>query len=151
PWWRRRARRQAQLFPDKHFARQLHAILIVNRDHLDLQDVADLADLFDLADILVVQFADVAQAVPPRQDLDERAKILDRRNPAFVYFADAPFLGDRFDAGTSRIGPGGIHVGDVHRAVVIDVDLGPGRFLNAFDVLATGTDQEANLLGIDLD
>src|SRR5262245_43973509 len=49
PGWWRRARRQAQLFPNQYFAGQLDAILVVNRDHLDLQDVANFANLFDLA------------------------------------------------------------------------------------------------------
>ena len=72
----------------RRLARQLDAVLVVDGDHLDLQLVADLADVFDLADVLVVQLADVAQAVAARQDLDEGAEVLDRRDPALVDLAD---------------------------------------------------------------
>ena len=42
----------------------------------------------DAADVAVGQLADVAQAVLARQDLDERAEVLDRGDPAFVDLAD---------------------------------------------------------------
>ena len=50
--------------------------------------VADLAHVVDLVDVLVVQLADVAQAVAARQDLDEGAEVLDRRDLALVDLAD---------------------------------------------------------------
>ena len=50
-----------------------------------------------------------------------------------------------------RLGAGGVHVRDVDRAVVVDVDLGAGRFLDALDRLAARADQQADLLRVDLD
>src|SRR3712207_9074154 len=60
----------APLLAQQRLARQLDAVVLVDGDHLDLQPVAHLAHVLDLADVLVVQLADVAQAVPAGQDLD---------------------------------------------------------------------------------
>src|SRR5436190_1207964 len=62
------------LLPEHRLSRQLDAVLIIDRDHLHLQDIADFADVFHLVDVLVVQLADVAQAVTAGKDLDERTK-----------------------------------------------------------------------------
>src|ERR1700681_1273586 len=96
--WRSGRRRLAGfLLAQYRLARQLDAVLIVDGDHLDLHDVADPADRVHLVHELVVQLADVAQTVPARQDLDERAEILDRRDLALVNLADANFLAQRLD------------------------------------------------------
>src|SRR5262245_7658674 len=81
------------LFAEKGLSRQLHAVLVVDGDHLDLQAVAHLADVFDLVHVLVVQLADVAEPVPAGQDLDEGAEVLDRGDPPVVHFADADLFG----------------------------------------------------------
>src|SRR5205085_11549771 len=54
------------------------------------------------------------------------------------------------DPQLGRLGPGRVRVGDEHGAVVLDVDLRPGRLLDALDVLAAGADQGADLLRVDL-
>src|SRR5437867_1296463 len=73
------------LLPQERLPRQIHAVLVVDGDHLHLQPVADLADVLDLLDVLVAQLADVTQAVAAGQDLDEGAEVLDRRHPALVH------------------------------------------------------------------
>ena len=104
-----------------------------------------------MSDVLVVQLADVAQAVPARQDLDEGAEVLDRGDPALVDLADLHLLGQRLDLGLGGLGAGGVQVRNVNGAVVLDVDLGAGRLLDALDGLAARADQQADLLRVDLD
>src|SRR5262249_40918810 len=133
-----------------HLARQLDAVVLVDGDHLHLQLVADLDHVLDPPDVLVVQLADVAQAVAARDDLDEGAEVLDRGDLALVDLADADLLGQRLDVHLGGRGPGGVVVRDVHRAVVLDVDLGAGRLLDALDGLAARADQQADLLRVDL-
>src|SRR5207247_7147141 len=77
--------------------------------------------------------------------------VLDRGDPAIVYLADAHFFGEGFDLGFGSLRAGSIHVRDVHRAVVVDVDLGARRFLNTLDGFAARTDQQAHLFRVDLD
>src|SRR5262245_2400990 len=49
-------RRVRVFFPEQHLARQLHPVLIVDRDHFDAQRVAHLAHFIDPANITVGQF-----------------------------------------------------------------------------------------------
>src|SRR5207249_3511076 len=79
--------RQSGFLAEQRFARQLHAILVVDGYHLDAEDVADLAYFIHAADKPVGQFADVAQAVAAGHDLDERAELLDRVHFALVDLA----------------------------------------------------------------
>src|SRR5260370_383939 len=138
-------------FAQQHLARQLDPVLVVDGDDLDLQPIADLAHAIDLVNELVVQLADVAQAVAAEENFDERPEILDGGDAAFIDLADLDFLGDGFDLGLGLLGAGGAGVGDVHGAVIVNIDLGAGAFLDALDVLAARADQHADLLGIDLD
>src|SRR5205085_655932 len=85
------------------------------------------------------------------QDLDESAELLDRCDLPFVDLADADLFTEGIDLGLGSSGAGGVAMRDKDRAVVLDVDLGAGRFLDALDHLAARADQEANLLWIDLD
>src|SRR5262249_55063925 len=124
------------------------AVLVVNGDHLHLHAVADLADALDLIDILVVQLADVAQAVATGKNLDEGAEVLDRGNPTFIDLADADFLGKSFNLGPGGLGAGRGGMRDVDGAIVVDINLGACGFLNSLDRLAAGTDEQADFLGI---
>ena len=96
------------------------------------------------------QFADVAQAIAARQDLDEGTKVLDARDPAVVDLADLHAGSQGIDSGQALFG--GSLIGGSHgdRAVFFDVDRAAHFFLNAANRLATGTNQQADLLGIDL-
>ena len=105
-----RALRRPVLLAQHRLARQLDAVLIVDGDDLDLHDIADLADVLDLVHVLVVQLADVAQAVAAGQDLDEGPEILDRRHPSLVDLADAHLLGQRLDLHAGRFGLVRFHV-----------------------------------------
>lgn len=59
----------------QRLAGKLHAVLVVDPDHLHGDLVADLNHLLDAADVAVVEFRDVAEPVAARSDLDERARI----------------------------------------------------------------------------
>src|SRR5262249_45948742 len=133
----------------QRLARQLHPVLIVDGYDLDLKHVSHLADTLHLVDIFVVELADMAEAVAARENLDEGAEVLDRGDAALVDLADLDLLGNCFDLGPGGLGAGGVEVGNVNRAVVVDVDLGPGDFLNALDILPPGTDEGADFLRID--
>src|SRR5262249_5395444 len=149
-----RGRRGAGLalgFAEEDPPRQLDAVVFIDGDDLDRQLVAHLAHILDLADELVVQLADVAQPFLAGQDLDEGAKVLDRGDAAFVDLADLNLLANGFDLAHGSLGALGVGMRHVHGAVVLDVDLGAGRFLDALDHLAARTDQGADLLGVDLD
>src|SRR5205807_8193056 len=98
----RRAALALGLLAQQGLARQLDAVVLVDGDHLDLDPVADLDHVLDLADVLVVQLADVAQAVAARGDLDEGPEVLDRRDLPLVDFADPDLLGQRLDLGPGR-------------------------------------------------
>src|SRR5205807_3616050 len=119
--------------------------------HLDLHAIADLAHAIDLVDVFVVEFANVAQTIATGQDLNEGAEIFDRGDSAVVDLADADFLRERFDLGPGGLGAGSDGVRDVHGTVVIDIDLGAGRFLDPLDCLAAGADQEADFFRINLE
>jgi hypothetical protein len=109
-WRRSFAAGLGLLLAHQGLARQLDAIVLVDGDHLHLHLVADLAHVVDLADILVVQFADVAQPVAARQDLDEGAEVLDRGYSSFVDLADLDLFGDGLDLEPGRLGPGRVAV-----------------------------------------
>ena len=51
----------------------------------------------------------------------------------------------------ARAMPVGVVRVDVHGAVVLDVDLAAGLGDDALDVLAAGADEQADLVGVDLD
>ena len=65
-----------------------------------------LHHVVDPADVPVVQFADVAQPVAARGDLDERPELLDRRHLAVVDLADLDLGGQRLDLPPGRLGAG---------------------------------------------
>src|SRR5438132_196708 len=73
-WWRRLAgplTRLALLLAQHGLARQLDPVLIVDGDDFHLHPIADLAHAVYALDVLVVELADVAQAVAARQDFNK--------------------------------------------------------------------------------
>ncbi len=146
----RRAVARAALFALRLLARELYAALLIDRDDLHRDLVADLDHVGNAADIALVQLADVAQAVLSLGDFDERAKILDARDAAFVDAADLHVFGDAGDQLLGPCGAFGAGAGDKHRAVVLDVDRRAGLSLQRLDRLAARSDQLADLLRVDL-
>ena len=132
-------------------ARQLHAVLVVHGDRLHQHRIADPADVRHAGNIAIGQLADVDQAVLAGKDLDEGPEFLDRGDPALVDPADLHALGHGHDLVAGRLGPRGLEAGERDDAAVLDVDLGAGLFLEPTNRLAAGADDQADLLGIDLD
>src|SRR4029078_3008452 len=119
-------------------------------DHQHLHLIADAADIADGVDVAGRELADMHQTVAAWQNLDEGAEILDARNAAVVDLADLDGGGAGFDRSQSGVGPFAIGAGDRDRAVVLDFDDASGRFLDAADILAAGTDEHADLFRIDM-
>src|SRR6185369_2490706 len=136
---------------EERLARQTHAALAVDvRDHhVDL--VAELHHVLDRVHALVGEVADVAEAVGARHDLEERAVGLHALDDALVGLADLGLGGEAADDVDRLLGLDRIARRDVHGAVVLDVDLRARLLDDALDGLAAGPDDDADLLGLDLD
>ena len=130
-------------------ARQLDTVMLVNSDHLDLHQVTHLADFVHIGNKARVKFADMTQAVPAGQDLDEGAKVLDGGDFTLVNAANLHFFGDGFHPTLGSFGPLGVGMGNVDGTVVLDLDLGARAFLDPLDVLAPRPNEQTDLLGID--
>src|SRR5947209_4266139 len=106
---------------------QLDLSTIVEAQHLDLHIVAHLDDIGDLADPLLGQLADVNEPVARSEKIHKSAEIDHFYDLAIVDNADFGFGDDAanpIDRGLRRIA---IYCGDFDRAVVVYIDLGPGR------------------------
>src|SRR4051812_46131450 len=129
---------------------------LVDADALDRDAVANLDDVLGAAHAEVGQFGDVHQAFLARHALDERTELLGAGDATGVDLANLD-LGTAAAEGVDFL-HGAVHrVGivrvdeDLARIVVGDVDLRAGRLDNAADRLAARPDEQADLLGIDLD
>ena len=89
----------------------------------------------------------------PGKSLDERAVGLDSDDLAGVDLADLDLdlVGHALDALDRVISALLVDRGDRNRAVVGNVDLGAGLFLQGADILATRADEQADLVRVDLD
>ncbi len=127
----------------------LAALVDVGDHHGQL--IAQGADILHLVHPLGIELADVHHAIQPGQDLDEGAEIGHAGDLAGI---DAPDLG-RFGEGFDALARGGfilaVDGGDEDGAVVVDIDLGVGLFLEGADHLAAGADDGADLIHRDLD
>ena len=123
--------------------------MLVDCDHLDLHQVANFAHIANAADIAGIEFADVAQAIAPGQDFDKCAEVLDGGDLALINAADLHLFGDGFNPALGCLCTCCIGVRDVDGAIVLDLDLGAGAFLDALDILAAWPDEQTDLLGID--
>ena len=92
-----------------------------------------------------------SEAVGVGQDLDERAEVGDALDRALVDRADLGLGGEALDDVERLLHGVGIARRDVDRAVVLDVDGDAGLIDDALDGLAAGADDEADLVGLDLD
>src|SRR3972149_371540 len=132
-------------------AREVDAPLAIDLGDDDHDLVADGHDVLDARHVVVGEFADAHEALLARQDLDESAAAHDPGHLAQVERTDLDLARQALDpldrlarvlAGDGR---------DLDRAVVLDVDLGAGLFLDLADHRAALADNLADLLGVDLD
>jgi len=91
----------------------------------------------------------VHHAVDTGQNLDECAEVSNPHALAGVDLTNFCGFGHCQDAIAGFFEPDTIHGGNVNRAVVVDVDLGVGLFLEGANVLATGADDCADLVDRD--
>src|SRR5690349_11521471 len=160
---RRRLRRQKDLFGaaadrllgqvagHRGFARQVDSALAVDLGHDDHDLVADGYDVLDGRDVVVGELADADEAFLARQDLDEGAEAHDPGDLTHVQRADLDLAGEAVDPvdGLARVLAADGR--DLDAAIVLDIDLGLGLFLDLADHRATLADDLADLLGVDLD
>ena len=83
-------------------------------------------------------------------DFDEDTKVFDRGNGSAVDPTDLDVFGQCLDPCQGGLGCDAITGSHRDGAVFLDVDLCRGLFLDRPDGLAAGSDQQADLLGIDL-
>src|SRR5271163_4872170 len=136
------------LVDDPH--RQLDLAPIVVAQDLDLDPVAFLDDVGRLVDPRLRKLRNVDEAVLRSEEIDEGAELdrLDHRS--VINLADLRLRGDRLDPVDGRLDLRAVARRDLHSAVVLDVDLGPGLFHDLPDDLAARADHLANLVGRDL-
>src|SRR5271165_3195748 len=136
------------LFFENRFAAEFDFVAFERQD-LDQNLVAFLQLIAHLLDPVFRNLADVQQPVGAGEDLDKRAEIHDPDHFPEIGLAH---LGHGRDIGDTLDGlVGGFAVGgeNVHRAIVLDVDLDAGFIHDAADHLAARPDQIANLIGRD--
>src|SRR5258705_7327023 len=135
----------------RRLAGQVDPALAVDLHHDDHHLVADGHDVLDGRHVVVGELADADEAFLARQDLDERAEAHDPGDLAEIQRADLHVAGERLDPGDRLAGVLARDRGDLDRAIVLDVDLGSGLFLDLADHRATLADDVADPLGVDLD
>src|SRR5439155_21221118 len=136
------------LVDDLH--REAGLAAIVEAEQLDLNLVAFLDDVGGLLHARRSELADVDEAVLGAEEVHEGAELHHLDDGAVIDLADFRIGGDRLDPldrGLHRLAVAG---GDLHGAVVLNVDLGAGLLDDLTDHLATGADHFADLVGGDL-
>src|SRR5690606_33766333 len=132
-------------------ARQAHLAVALQAQQLDLDHVAELDHVFDALDSVVVDLADVQQALGAGHDLDEGAEAHDALDLALVDLAGLWLRGEALDDLEGALDGLLIVAGHVDGAVVLHVDLATGGVDDALDGLAAGSDDDADLVWLDLD
>src|SRR5580704_6599469 len=128
-----------------------HAALPVDLEYFHAHDIAFLELVAHPLDALVGDLRDMHQAVTAGQDGDEGAEIHQAYDFALVDAPDFHVGGDEFDAPLCLAPGGAAHRGNLHRAVVFDVDRRAGLFGDLADDRTTLADDVANLFLIDLE
>src|SRR4249919_686133 len=111
-------------------ARQVDPTLAVDFEDDDHDLVADGHDVLDGRNVVVGQLADPDEAFLARQDLDEGAEAHDPGDLAHVERAHLDLTGQAVDPVDGLASVLARHGRDLDRAVVLDVDLGRGLFLD---------------------
>src|SRR5271155_5394385 len=136
------------LVDDAH--RQLDLAAVVVAQDLDLDPIAFPNDVGRLVDPRLGELRNVDEAILRTEEIDEGAELDSFHHRSVVNLADLRLRGDRLDPVDGRLDLRAVARRDLHRAVVLDVDLGPGLFHDLPDDLAARADHLANLVGRDL-
>ena len=132
-------------------AGHFHATFFVDSEALGGDDVAFFDDVFNVFGAAFGEFRDVDESVLAREHFHECAELGDGNHLAGVNLAHFDFLEHAIDHRLGAIEAFLLGSVDVHGAVVLDVDLGAGLGLDAFDVLAAWSNELANAVCWDFD
>src|SRR5438105_6824004 len=132
------------LIHDLH--RQPDLAAIIHADQLYFHDVAFFHHIGDLGDALGGQFGNVHESVARPEEIHEGAEVHDLHDLAFIDFADFRLCNDRLDPFQRRLDRFGIRTCDLHRAVVLNVDLRAGLFDDFTDHLAARSNHFADFV-----
>src|SRR5579863_1902157 len=102
--------------------RQAHTALPIHLENLDPHHVAFLQFVADALDTLLGYLRDVHQSVAPRENGHEGAEVHEPGDLTLVHSAYLDVRGYQFDTALRFASRGTLDGGDLHRAVVLDVD-----------------------------
>src|SRR5205085_7284300 len=108
-------------------------------------------DILDAVDAIVGELRDVHHAIEAGQNFHKRPEVGDACHLAGVNLANLGILGHAADAGFGARGAHAVGRGDVHGAIVLDINLDAKFLDDAADRLTAGADDLTDLLGVDLD
>src|ERR1700755_3301461 len=131
--------------------RQPGLAAVVEAEQLDLDLVAFLDDIGGLLHAIGRELADVDEAIAGAKEIYESTELHHLDHRAVVDLADFRIGGDRLDPLDRSLHRLAIVRGNLHGAVVLDIDLGAGLLDDLADHLAAGADHFAALVGGDLE
>ena len=131
--------------------RQADLAAFVHAEALHPNLVAFIGNVGDLRGAADLKFGDVHQTVAARHEIHEGAEIHDLDDLAAVDLARLRLGDDGLDPVDGLLTGFGIDRRDLDRPVVFDIDLGTGDFADLADDLATGPDDFADLVLVDLE
>ena len=120
--------------------------MLVNIDDKYLHRIANVDDTVDAADVATAEFADMAKSITPGKDFDERTEFFDAADRTVVDLADLDSRGTGFHRTHSLFRCFLARAGNQNSSVVINFNDSTSGFLNAADILASGTDQGTDLV-----
>ena len=130
---------------------KFHATLFIDSQAFHPDFITNLDDVFGLLDSEVGQLTDVNQSILAWQEFNKSTEFLDGDDATAIDLANLRFGRHAFDGFAGNLHSFFRDGIDVDSSVVFDVDFAT-RFLDeAFDILATRSDQCTNLLGVDLE
>src|SRR5438067_5310616 len=133
------------------FATELDASLVIDADAFYPDHVANVCNVFGSFHPEVGQLGNVHEPVPAWEYFDKRSKLFYGNDTALIGLADldlARHPADDFLRPCHRFAAGRVNV---HRAIVLDVNLGAGLGHNSLDRFAARSDEGADFLGINFD
>src|SRR6185295_17026586 len=130
-------------------AAQLDLSFAVDADDLDEDHVALVDHVLDALDPMRLELRDVDQAVFAGRDLDEGAERHHATDRTRVDAPDLRIFGDAPDDLPGAVAVGAAEGRDADLARILDVDLRTRLGADLLDHLAAGSDDLANLVGVD--
>src|SRR5262249_15795645 len=124
---------------------------LVHTKQLHFHLVTFLDDIVNLVYAPRPELPDVQKAVLGAEEVHESTEVHDFHDGTFVDVADFRIGRDRLDPIDRRLDRLAIRRSDLHRTVVLDIDLRAGLFDDLADNFAASADDFADLIGRDLE